>query len=522
MKNDFKHSDKRMQEKLGGFQVPAPEGAWAGIEGTMAASGKRKGLFFFWFALLFIGVIGSGIFAFTYFYGENAGNTTNSKNTTSAQASNAHNTTQSDSSGQKNNSDNTHTTANNNTSQNDTQQTEMNASSNEASSNNSNHSASSTNASNRTSNKTNGNTDNNQTGSNTNNASNGSTGNSRNAGNTVNTKKVGNNVTPNSAAQNSNLGQNTINALATQSSNSSNPATSQKTPGDPNGTSASSSTVTPKTRSDNQNSLLTRNVLAARPLFELPISVTGTPFTDPFEIKPPKSPSRWSLEAGLDLSLFKYTASGADSIDYTFLNNSYTKTRGQGGFIRANYQVSTYISMHSGFELSQNRATQEYSTFTTTSTTQIDTVGFFFDSINQQQVAIVDTNIITTQEEQLNSINSATSQISIPIGVMFHLPLGTRSELGINVSGLVGIRTKSVGSILVDANGNTIDANSAYRTVNFSMRTAIRYSHRLNEHSAIYAEPYFGFGLNNQSNAAIPFVSRFRNSGIRVGFRYNF
>ena len=29
MKNEFKHSDQKMQQKLGNFQVPAPEGAWA-------------------------------------------------------------------------------------------------------------------------------------------------------------------------------------------------------------------------------------------------------------------------------------------------------------------------------------------------------------------------------------------------------------------------------------------------------------------------------------------------------------
>jgi hypothetical protein len=527
MKNDFKHSDKRMQEKLGGFQVPAPEGAWAGIEGAMGTTRGRRRFFFFWIILLFLGVTGSAIFAFTFFSGENSGVETNTANTTTSYASQSNKTTNSQSKGQKKNNNTPKNSASGTANQNDAQQTDINGNSNGPSTNQSTRTNSSTNSSNNGVSGSNNRINGNATNSNSpnNNARNGS---SRNPVNSA----LGNSSLPNSRP-----GQNGITTvLGAQNINSNTPASNQnatssnntrtqngsETPNDATGTPGSSLTDASQADSNNKNGVSPKDLIATRLLLELPISGAGIPSSNQLKIEPPKSASRWSLEAGLDLSSFNYTVSGTDSTDFDFLNNSYTQSRGQGGYVRVNYQPFKHISMNSGLELTQNQGIQEFSTFTTVTVTQFDTTGFIFDSVTQQQVAIIDTNLVDTIEEQLNSITNATSQISIPIGVMFHLPLGTRSELGINVAGLVGIRTRSTGNILLDPNGNTIDVNSAYRTVNFSMRTAIRYSYKLNEHSAIYAEPYFGFGLNNQSNTTVPFVSRFRNSGLRVGFRYNF
>ena len=212
---------------------------------------------------------------------------------------------------------------------------------------------------------------------------------------------------------------------------------------------------------DHSEKELSTSNLTPRSLNRLPLSKTGTLIENPFDLPSFKPRSAWSLEAGLDISSFNYTVSGSNAANDDFINNSYSQTIGRGGFLRVNYQPLNFLSVNSGVEIVNSLATQDYSTFSFTTTVSYDTIGFYFDSVSQMQLPILDTNSMITPEEQLNSLTNSTTQVTIPLGVMFHVPLGTRSQLGVNVTGLIGIRTKSTGSILVDPNGASIDAINA-------------------------------------------------------------
>ncbi len=497
MKNDFKHSDKRMQEKLGGFQIPAPEGAWSGIEGAIGGKpSKRKGFFYVWLALLFLGITGAGMLTFKHFNGGQDESPATSKVAKSApnkndkQFQNNAETPSGDSSSEafQTESQTKNTFAGQDATSDDL--VALNASNGDPSlaqesgfaSRNSNQSSSS-------------NTTRQQS----------KASNSNDQLSAQHQKRDTNASNPTSSNNNSALAK-SDNAENRFSDKNSNPSASK------NGE-AEEKTVVPI-------SFLPLNPLPYRSIQDYQSS-TG-PRETSFKKASKIRRGTWSLEAGLDLSSFKYAALGNGVADVSFLNNSYSSSLGQAGFLRVNYQPLPYLSVNTGIEYGRNSATQDYSTFTTTTSWEYDTVGYTFDSISQQQIPIVDSSTVVSQSEQVNQVNSSISQVNIPIGVMFHLSVGTRSELGVNLAGLVGIRTKGTGSVLLDANGNTLDATSSYRSVNFSMRASIRYAYLLNENMAVYAEPYLGFGLNNPSSAALPFATRFRNSGVRIGFRYNF
>ena len=57
MKEDFKHSDQNLREKLGGMRMTPPADAWTGIQSGIAKGKTKKRGFYFWFTLLLI-VIG--------------------------------------------------------------------------------------------------------------------------------------------------------------------------------------------------------------------------------------------------------------------------------------------------------------------------------------------------------------------------------------------------------------------------------------------------------------------------------
>ncbi|GAB5416094.1 MAG: hypothetical protein Crog4KO_13210 [Crocinitomicaceae bacterium] len=492
MKNDFKHSDTRMQEKLDGFQMPAPESAWAGIEGAIGGkSSNRKGFLFLWIALLFVSLLGAGFLTFNHFTGASVQNSSTSALAKTTQNKNAE---------------------------------KSNNHSNRASFDSSSKVLQTRNQTNNEFNNIVTNSDkgsvSDANNSNTSKSNSFSSSNSKNPSSSKTAKQQSN--ASNSAGQRNAKRRNAVTngALALDNNSNIKPNEEDSRLSDHRSNASSSKNIDDKNEPSKTPSFLTLSALPPKSIQDF-LSGTG-PTVSSFqkELKMPRG--TWSLEAGLDLSAFNYTATGNGGTDVSFVNNSYSSSNGQAGFLRVNYQPLSYLSINTGVEYGSNSATQDYSTFTPTTTFQYDTVGYYFDSISQQQLPIVDTTSTVSQVEQVNQVNSSFSQVNIPVGVMFHLSVGTRSELGVNLAGLVGIRTKSTGSILLDANGTTADAVSSYRSVNFAMRASIRFSYLLNENMAVYAEPHLGFGLNNQSSASLPFATRFRNSGVRIGFRYHF
>ena len=522
MKNDFKNSDKRMQEKLDSFRMPAPEGAWAGIEG--AVGGKASGsasFFYLWIILLSIGVGGAGILTFKYFNSD-ASESNISRQSTSA--SDVNKDTQSA------DSKNVDSSLSNRTAK----STALNSKASQHASNDGSiqvHSVSSLMVENPTAShatkarthsaSTSHGRNKNQESATPQHSSRIASTPSKSSNNQQHTPKPSKGRNNLSAAQNNAVHSNTTQKRAQGAKQTETSFRTAKRP-------ARSGIDIQKTQEINTTDLASGNLLinplAGKPIGTLPISTTGVPEKSTFKNGPHLKMPRgaWSLEAGFDISSFNYTASGTSSSE--FLNNSYTQSTGQGAFLRTNYQPIKHLSVHTGIEFVRDQAIQDYTLYNTTEVFEYDTLGFYYDSVTQQTLPILDSAVmhLVVKEQPGQQAISSISQINIPLGVMFHIPLGTRSELGVNLSGILGIRTAGMGTILTDNTGATSDVLTSYRSVNFSARGSIRYSYILNEHISVYAEPYLGFGLNNRSNATLPFVSRFRNSGVRVGLRYRF
>ncbi len=538
MNNDFKNSDERLREKLDGFRMAAPEGAWAGIEGNIGGKAGGRGKFFYlWMALLFVGVTGAGVLTFLLMNNNDDKNAAQSSvvaaNTTSnEEGANANDLTTQQSNKKENAYD-----------QQDSPLSDAVRSGNtEASTNHQNSSASNVNASNSTSSSIGSNASNSSQNSST--ASNSGSNNSNNvaSNNTSNTSA-------NTSANNSNLNQSSGNSsgnneIATNASNNSNATNANTNSSNSDGNSEvkgndekedvaqnnssennAEKTVESTTEASENNAEKASEETANEEKADTneasnntaPSNENNSLIDEKEKVKP-----SWSIEGGADLSRFNMSHTSSDAQLQESLNTAYSQNSGMGAFLRFNYQPFQRFSFHSGLEYSQNNATQDYAWLTVSTIYNYDTTGWYIDSVTQQPVYIVDTIETELYADHQAQFKSTVSQVSIPLGVMFHVPLGAKSELGINLTGLVGIRTGSTGEILIDQNGNTVATMEAYRQVNFSARTALRYSYFIGTKSILYIEPYVGFGLNDRSSTTLPFGSKFRNYGIRVGFRYNF
>jgi hypothetical protein len=526
MKNNFENSDKHLQDKLEGFRMAAPEGAWAGIEGSLAGKSNGRGRFFYlWIALLFIGVTSVGVFSFVY-YGNHdrssvaktpsiASNETDvtQENTTTIQENNS--TTNARNVFENNNR--TITKSLNSTFTTESAQNSSSASSPAGKFHNHSATVKTSNGGNNSSSNATGTSRSKQNKSN----------NTTTAQNALsnNTHSSNSNASNSKSSSNSSMHRNNS-VLSTAKTNSANNLNLAQSTGEEENHLTEGKNSVPE--SSNSDSTEKSDASVA---FQTDTSATvnsgklDAVRNSEIMIQPEEEKAKpgWSLEGGLDLSRvnFNHTVSNNDSLQQA-LNGSYTQNMAQAAFLRFNYQPFERFSFHSGLEYGQQKTTQDYVWTTTSTSFQYDTTGWYFDSITQQQLPIVDTTETTTTVDNTTQLTSTVNQIYVPIGVMFHIPLGVRSELGINATGLVGIQSGSKGDVLVDANGNSIAVTEAYRSVNFSARTTLRYSYFLGSKSTVYIEPYVGFGLNNRSSTTVPFTTRFRNSGIRVGFRYNF
>lgn len=218
-----------------------------------------------------------------------------------------------------------------------------------------------------------------------------------------------------------------------------------------------------------------------------------------------------SAEFGFGGSSFRYSAKNTASPGLSqYLKDAQSAEFGLNGFVRMNYHLNSWFSVHSGVEVQQQNHTVQFDQTSTSSYWTADTVGYYFDSITQQQVPLIDSNYITETTVNPQQFSNRETFISIPFGVMVDFPVGIRSEIGVNVSGILGIRTKASGSVLTDENNNSIPIETAYKSNgNLSMRLSLRYSYALTEKNSVYFEPYIGFGLNNRSTPSLPYDTRF-------------
>ena len=231
-----------------------------------------------------------------------------------------------------------------------------------------------------------------------------------------------------------------------------------------------------------------------------------------------------AAELGFGASSFRYSATNTASPGLSqYLKDAQSAQLSLNGFARVNYHLNPWFSVHSGVEIQQQNHTIQYTNTSTSSYWTADTVGYYFDSITQQQLPIIDSNYITETTLNPQQFQNRETFVSIPFGFMVDFPVGIRTEIGVSLSGVLGIRTKASGSTLTDENNNSIPIELAYKsTGNLTMRLSLRYAYALTEKNFIYFEPYFGFGLNNRSTPDLPYDTRYSNSGIRFGFRRNF
>jgi len=553
MKNEFNNSDKRLQEKLEGFRMAAPEGAWAGIQGNIAGGSGRGRFFYLWIVLLFIGVTGAGILTFLYTGNDddNAANSSNvalntsSENNQNKLTNNSKKEYSSELTSTSNDSNKTTlkesneasvaNTATSSTASQQVQRTSNNSSFSASNGNSTTNNTASSNASAAQNNsgtqlqngtKTSSSSSSTSSTTDANASSNRKTDTANNTADhgaitdtgPTNDKANGNNVAATNGNKNSKTGNNENASVVENSSSNAENNSGGSNSSTTSGSTTESETNTAETSTNPEDTTASLTTVPNATSPDIIENLGPDPNIDDEKVKP-----SWSIEGGLDLSSvnFNHSAANNNSLQQS-LNASYSQNFAQGAFLRMNYQPFQRFSFHSGLEYGQNKVTQDYTWLTTSSTTDYDTTGWYVDSVTQQQVWIVDTVVTISQIENLTQFKSTFSQVNIPLGVMFHVPLGQKSELGINATGLIGIRSGSTGEILIDENGNTITIPEAYRSVNFSARAALRYSYFIGGKTAIYIEPYLGFGLNDRSNTSLPFSTTFRNSGLRVGFRYNF
>lgn len=477
MKNDFTHSDERLQQKMEAFRMPAPEGAWDEIEKGLAEKNKwGRGFFLLLFTILFIG--GAGI-ALMSFYGNN-NDITDNHSPKALSMQNSQISAHSASTKQK------------------VPASEKNGLNIEKENSNKNSDVRTVNYSSEGKTQTESSYP----------SSNMKKPDNTNPGGELTSKKAGTSTSQPKESGNNEAKTGNDDIASTSGG---------RVIKDPSFERNAQNAVKPET------SLLLNAMTLKSPDFLSQHQYGLAPLSNNFDsntttrVKP-----EWSIELGAGISQFNYSANGTSADQQTFFRDSYTQNLGTNGFLRANIQPFSRWSFHTGVEFSQENAVQEYTETITNTTFQYDSIGAVFDSLNQVWVTIYDTVEVTSQIKQNYRAENNSSQIRIPFGVMFHIPVGLRSELGVNLSGLVGIRVRNSGSLLINNQGNSVVANDAYSRFNFGLRTALRYTYRLNERYSIYAEPYFGIGLNNQAGSSVPFEMRFNNSGIRVGLRRSF
>lgn len=478
MKEDFSHSDQKLREKLGAHRIPAPEGAWEGIEQQLSGtSRKRRGFFLLGFlAFLLIG----GLAAYVLFPSvHTSGKTGGEHQKTSLSSSNSSVTTG------KNGSQSSQTSG----------KMQPNTKSVKH--------------------------------QNTATSSSASTINHTSANYAVAVGGNGNHAKPTDNGSGGTFkGKESNPSIGTSGAGTHPTDGSDKTPKEPeleNQPEHAQPELSAETETQSPSDEQLPGYLVPRANTQLTESYVESLEKNKLDKTPKISRGGWSVETGGGMSTFSYMAkSGTPELQST-VKDAQTGEQGLGGFLRVNYQPWKLLSLHTGVELEQESYDVTATTYTSTTITTVDTTGWYFDSIQQQQVPILDTVTLIATTPQNQTYANQSTYLYIPLGIMFHLRVGTRSELGFRIGGSMGIRTKGDGQVITDEAGNTIALNDAYKKVgNYQFRASVRYSFTLNEHHTVFVEPWYGMGLNNRSNPALPYTTRFRNTGFNVGLKYNF
>ncbi len=499
MKKDYSQSDRKMRDKIGGLEMTPPTEAWAGIEQQLGAVRPKRGsVFYFIASLLFLVVVGGATFTYLYFasdgslkhdlHSENHVETTEivtpSKEDSRAVSSPSEAT-------------NSPSTENEKTAQSgitspapvqlDAKQAQRTGKT----------TISEQQGTQTITNKTNSNRKSPET----------------NDG--ISTSSLKNKTTENQTATNNEITRFAINGGAIAVS------------GDTRVTHPNSEERANENLANEENidptAELALGTLLPRTLLPLPFAATTN--NSILAVKENRSKFRkggWSAEAGIGLSSYRYTPTSGSPALQQALKDAQSGEQSMQAFARVNYHVNNTLSFHTGVNYQQEKGEWNYTTSSTSSQMVYDTV-WYYDTVLQQQLYYLDSNqlnITTTQNHQL--LNQA-SYISIPLGVMFSFPLGIRSEIGLSASTVLGIRTKSQGAVLTDENGNSLALDDAYKKIGIlTFKTSLRYTFALDEKNKVYVEPWVGFGLNNRSNAGLPYDTRFTSGGVRLGFRRSF
>lgn len=260
----------------------------------------------------------------------------------------------------------------------------------------------------------------------------------------------------------------------------------------------------------------TENSISSVPLKSKEEENAGTPSVSPFL-------QRLSIDLGAGVSTYRLKYNGNGASNASGINgSSHTDYLGYNFNATFNYDISKSFAAYAGVNYSYLKNRSEYQTNYTCDCFVFDSSYAFFDTVTQDSVydyfltpEYID---VTTNHSSVNRVRLFT----IPFGFSYKMDIGVLSDLELRLGGSIGIYQRSTG-VLGQEDGKEILANQAFRLQgSFSGTAAVRYLYNFGHHSSIYAEPWVRVGINNFSRTDFNYRTRLINGGFNVGYRFRF
>lgn len=230
----------------------------------------------------------------------------------------------------------------------------------------------------------------------------------------------------------------------------------------------------------------------------------------------------WSAEFGLGAGTFGFNPQASAPLS-DYLKQSEKSHQNAQIFANIHWNFTPNWSLSAGLAAQKNQYQLNYDVSQTSTVLVWDTIGYYIDTATQIAYPILDSSYVTSTTTNAYSSSNDFTLISIPFGVAYSLPLGTKSSLGLSAGGVLGFRVGGKGSVLTDQQGTTIPLQDAWTNkALFSARFGIRYAYFINKQNQLFIEPWMTLGLSNFSSPALPYRSKFNNTGVQIGYRIYF
>ncbi len=232
----------------------------------------------------------------------------------------------------------------------------------------------------------------------------------------------------------------------------------------------------------------------------------------------------FSLEASIGMSIFRNVPKSTTPTNLlNALNAAASGERSLDVRLGVNYHFSNRFSLQSGIHYNASKENYSYGNEQIQTFTTFDTLSFSVDSITLDTTFMIDSNIFDSTIMTANSVLNSYRILTLPFQFAWSKPVSKRGTLEFAVGGALSIFGRNSGSLL---NGDTIpviDAAVGYQTTGLlSLGGSLKYIHSFGNHHSVYVEPWAQFGISNQSAPALNYESLRRRYGIRVGYRFYF